>query len=53
MESPASGLNSQLDQLAQTVDVNPEALEAGFSAAVSEGRRGGHGQRRAQCHSIA
>ena len=36
MESPASGLDSQLGQLAQTFDVKPEALEAGLSAAFSK-----------------
>ncbi|MFK7735184.1 MAG: protein kinase [Pirellulaceae bacterium] len=36
LESPATGLSSDQDQFARTVDVKPEALEAGLSVVVSE-----------------
>ena len=35
MESPASGLNSQLNQLAKTVDAKPNPAQSGFSTALS------------------
>ena len=36
LESPATGVNSELAQLAQTMDVQPQSMDAGLTAAFSE-----------------